>query len=367
MARRIPAWLVGTMMLSCGGPDPAPPPADDPVVDDSAQAYVLLDPIRRAVRTSMVLRGLRPSVDELAQVREDPAAIDDLVEVWLESEAFGETIKDMHAEWLLVRADLLDPLAALGPMEHRLMREMFGSPSEAPLELARHIVMTDRPYTEVVTADYMLTDEVVAEIYDLPFDPAGPRWQPSHWQDGRVHAGLLSSTELWRRHESAGSNFNRLRADLVADLVLCEGFAGRDVAPTGGVTLSDEFEVAEAVRTDAECVNCHQALDPLAAFFWGFKKQLRRTTVRNAYHHYACDPAPWTHNPLTLVAMQDYCYPLRPYSPEDEEQWADWDLPAPSYYGRPGRDLGDLGAFIAEDPRFAQCMARRFYGWMTQS
>ncbi len=343
------AAALGWSLVACGAGDP----------------YVSLDREGEAVRRSWVLRGLPPSEAELDRVRDDPQALDALTDAWLDSPQFGEVVKDMHAEWLLVRADTIDPLPSMGPMLGTPLATLANSPAEAPLELVRHIVEEDLPYTEVVQATFMLTDPVVAKIYGLPYDPEGPRWQRSHWQDGRIHAGLLSSTELWRRHESAGSSFHRLRADLVATAFLCESFSGRDVVPEGGVSISDEFEVAEAVRTDPACISCHQTLDPLAAFFWGFKKQLRKGTVRTGYQN-DCSPVP-SDDPLIPYAWGDYCYPLQPYATEDEDWWAYWDLPAPAYYGQRGDTLADLGAFIAEDPRFHQCTARRFYGWMTQS
>lgn len=327
--------------------------------------YVRLDPVAHAVRASMAIRGVRPTDQDLALVRRDPGALAGLVDAWVESPEFAETVQDMYAEWLLVRADVVDPLPALGIMEGRLMDEMSGSLAEAPLELVRHVVTQDLPLTELVTADYTLADDVVAAAYGLPYDAYGPEWQVTTWIDDRPGAGLLSDSELWRRHESAGSNFNRLRANLAADVFLCASFANRDIVVEGGITISDEFEVAEAVRTQAECVNCHQALDPLAAFFWGFKKQTKRTTVNKGYKA-DCSTEP-TDDPFIPYAPVEYCYPLELYSTEDEDWWEYWDLRPPGYYGTPASDLDDLGDLVAADPRFAQCTARRFYGYMTQS
>ncbi|MEQ1564673.1 MAG: DUF1585 domain-containing protein [Myxococcota bacterium] len=341
-----------SLLAACGGVEPGSP-------------YVTLGPVQHAVRASLALRGVRPTPSELAQVEGDPASLDALIDQWAETPEFGLTAKDMFAEWLLVRADVIDPLPALGPMEGRLMHEMSFSLSEAPLELVRHVVDHDLPLTEVVTSEIAMADPVVAGVYGLPYDPEGEPWQVSRWVDGRPAAGLVVDSELWRRHESAGSNFNRRRANLVADVFLCSDFATRDVVVSGGVTISDEFEVAAAVRTQPECVNCHQALDPLATHFFGFKKQVKRTTVNKGYR-YDCDPSP-QNDPFRPYAEEEFCYPLEVYSTEDEDWWEYWDLPAPGYYGRPEEDLRDLGRSIAEDPRFSKCMARRFYGYLTQS
>jgi hypothetical protein len=333
--------------------------------EEASADYLLLDPVEHAVRTSMVLRGVRPSVAELERVRQDPAAIEALVDEWVESPEFALVTKDMYAEWLQVRADVIDPLPAIGLLEGRLLHEMSSSLSEAPLELVRYVVDNDLPLTELVTTDVAMADPVVASVYGMPYDPQGPTWQPSRWTDGRPAAGLLVDSELWRRHESAGSNFNRLRANVVSDVFLCSDFSTRDVVVEGGITISDEFEVASAVQTQTECINCHQALDPLATHFFGFKKQTKRTTVTKAFAA-DCDPAPYD-DPFKPYAEIEYCYPLELYSTEDEDWWQYWELPDPGFYGQPSGDLQDLGELIADDPRFAQCTARRFYGWMTQS
>lgn len=327
--------------------------------------YVSLDPVAHAVRASMVLRGTRPTTEELARVREDPEAIGPLVDDWIDSPEFALVAKDMYAEWLLVRADVIDPLPSLGIMEGVLLHDMSASLTEGPLELVRYVIENDLPLTELVTSDVAMADPIVAQVYGLDYDPDGPLWQPTHWRDQRPPAGLLSDSELWRRHESAGSNFNRLRANLVADVFLCSDFASRDIVVEGGITISDEFDVAVAARSQPECIHCHQALDPLAAYFFGFKKQVKRTTVSKGYSA-QCNTSP-VDDPFKPYTESEFCYPLEVYSTEDEDWWAYWDLPSPGYYGRPGADLEDLGRSIADDPRFAACTARRFYAWMTQS
>ncbi|MEQ1501315.1 MAG: DUF1585 domain-containing protein [Myxococcota bacterium] len=352
-AMLLSAPILWATLSSCGREDTPSPP------------YVALDPVAHAVRASMVLRGIRPTVDELDQVRRDPHALEGLVDTWVASPEFALVAKDMYAEWLLVRADVIDPLPALGTMDGHLMHEMSFSLAEAPLELVKYVIENDRPLTEILTSDIAMADPIVAGVYGLAYDPAGPEWQPSHWNDQRPAAGLLVDSELWRRHESAGSNFNRLRANLVADVFLCSAFATRDVVVEGGITISDEFQVAEATRTQPECMNCHTGLDPFAAYFFGFKKQVKRSTVAKGFRA-DCDTSP-TRDPFKPYSESEYCYPLEPYSTEDEDWWQYWALPAPGFYGQPGQDLEDLGQKIADDPRFAQCTARRFYGWMTES
>ena len=376
-----PIWF--TAFIACNGDEPAdapgarrpttPQPTPTIPVVTTPAGYVRLDPLAHLARASIAIRGVRPSVDEIRALEAElpwdgeghPPALERLVDQWLLTDSFGATVKDMHAEMLQVRADVIDPLPALGPLEGELMYDMSNSLMEEPLELVRDIVMSDRPYTEIVTADYILADSVLARVYGLDYDDAAGGWQVTRWSDGRPHAGVLTSSELWRRHESAGSNHHRVRANLLADKLLCADFATRDITVEGGITISDEFEVAAAVMTDPLCISCHQALDPLASSLFGFKKQIKRSTVSKSYVG-KCD-TDHGEDPLIPYSLSEFCYPLKMYNPEDEDWWEYWALRPPGYYGTPVNDLEDIGREMAEDPRFGMCAARRFYGYLAQT
>jgi len=326
-----------------------------------------VDHVAHAIRASLALRGLRPTDEELAQVEADPSSLDGLVDEWLDTEAFGDTVADMHAQFLQVRADSIEDhvLPAIGPLEGHNVYQMFTSLSEAPLDLTRQIVMEDRPYSDIVTTDRVRTHRIGSIVYNTPYDEELGGWQDTYWTDSRPNAGLLTASEVWRRHESAGANFHRARANFIADMFLCADFASRDVSVEGGITLSDEFEVANAVRTDPLCISCHQAMDPLAVTLFGFKKQVKRRTVSKGYlDNCGSDPSP---DPLIPYTAEEFCYPVQMFNPEDEDRWQYWDLREPGYYGVPVDDIGDIGAHIAEDPRFTMCTARRWHGYLTQS
>jgi hypothetical protein len=326
------------------------------------------DPVAHLVRASMVVRGTRPTVAELEAVERDPAALRGLVRAWMESEPFRATIRDMWAEILLIRNDTFLQLPALGLMEGYDLGDIYLGTVEEPLKLVEHVVSHDLPLTELVTAQYMLTDEVTATIYGVPYDFQAGGWQLSEWPDERPRAGLLSSAQLWRRWESNGSNFHRGRANMIAGRFLCEDFESRDIVVDGGIDIADEEEVARAVLENPGCISCHQAMDPLAGFLWGYKRQIHRNYVAESilggceYDWSEQDPM---HGPSYLP--EDHCYPLRQYVTADEDDWLEWGLREPGYYGAPARDLADVGQQIATDPRFSECMARQFQGWITQT
>lgn len=356
-------WLLPWVLWGCGSPEGPPPPGAEP------PRVERLSPAEHLARASLAVRGLRPSVAELEAVRTDPEALEGLVDQWLASDAFGATVEDLHAELYLLRDDTNYQLPVRGIVQEKGFDQgdLHFSTTAAPLKLVREIVLEDRPYTEILTAEYTLADEVVATVYGLPYDPAGPEWQRTTWVDGRPQAGLLSDSQIWRRHVSNAANFHRGRANFVSRAFLCEDIGARDVFVAGGVDIADEFAVAEAVSTQTGCVGCHNALDPLAAFFWGYKEQLQRGAILGAYD-LGCE---WDWSlgepPRGSYRIEHWCYPLKFYDVSEQDAWADWHLQPPGYYGQPARDATDLGRLIAEDPRFATCTSRTFAGYLTQT
>lgn len=349
------SWV---LLLAAGcGTDPGPSPSED--------AVARLDPVAHLVRASMAVRGIRPSLAELDAVEADPAALPAIVDGYLDSPEFGDTIRDLWAELLLLRNDTFNQLPALGAMRGYDLEAIYRGTVEEPLQLAAYVVQNDLPLTDLVTADYMLTDEITAKIYGVPYDFEAGGWQLSAWPDDRPRAGLLSSAQVWRRWESDGSNFNRGRANMVASRLLCESFEDRDIVVNGGIDIADEFEVAHAVVENPGCVSCHQSLDPLADYFWGYKKLVHRNYVADSITG-GCE-FDWSETEPEFgigYLPEDYCYPIRQYNPADEDDWQDWEIRAPSYYGMPARDLADVGRLVADDPRFSSCMARQFAGYL---
>jgi len=316
--------------------------ADDDDDDASDVEPIYLSPAEHLVRISMALRGTRPSADEVAAVEEDPDALEGIVDSYLESPNFGETIRDLHNDTLLVLNDYFvfpagflprDQLADVDP--YVLNRAV----TEAPLRLIEHVVMDDRPYTEIVTADYTMANGITSVIWGLPYDGDGDSWEESSWEDGRGNAGILSDAWLYQRHSSTVSNANRGRANAISRALLCYDFLSRDIEIDSSVNLADPDQVANAVVTNPSCASCHQALDPLASFFRGYF-------------------------PLYVPADQEY--PVLSYVPELFPEALGVPMREPRYFGQAGDETQDLGSFIAEDPRFAQCTANKFYAYLQQ-
>ena len=349
-------WTLLT--VGCAGPPapPAPPAARPRAAAPDAQldgdGGVARDPVEQLQRASMALRGLRPSLDELARVQADPDALPELVDGWLRSEAFAATVRDQHAEQLRLRTDLFETLPAVDALAGVPTAQIVASVQEAPLHLISDVVISGRPYSEILTSATLRADATAAAVWGYAdYDPDRGGWQEVTVPADRPAMGILSDAGLWFRHPSNGANYGRGRADLVAEALLCAGFSGRDIPLTGGLDLSDDEAVAEAVRTDPGCVACHQALDPLAAHLWPWVGRISSAGVLLAYAGGCAEP---------IGAL---CYPMNPWIPALGTAIERTGLRAPGYWGLEGEEVG-LGDAIAADPRFATCAARRVAGWL---
>jgi len=303
---------------------------------------IYLTPSEHLVRISMSLRGTRPSPSEVAAVADDPDALDGIVDDYLESPNFGETIRALHNETLLVLVDYFvypagfPAMGALADVEPYALNR---SVTEGPLRLIEHVVTNDLPYTEILTADYTMADGITSVVWGLPYDGDGTSWEQTSWEDGRGNAGILSDAWLYQRHSSTASNANRGRANAISRALLCYDFLSRDIEVDASVNLADPEQVANAVVSNPSCASCHQTLDPLAAFF------------RSYY-------------PLYVPA--DQTYPVPSYAPDIFPDVLGVPHRDPSFFGQNGDETEDLGQYIAEDPRFSSCTARKFYSYLQQ-
>ncbi len=336
-----------------GGPSGAEDGAEDTGADDDGAEpeVAILAPGERLVRISMALRGIRPRADELAAVEADPEALAAIVDGYLADPAFGETIRDLHNDALLVLSDyFIYPAGypSIGPVAGRDPYDLNRAITEAPLRLVEHVVMNDRPYGEIVTADYTVADVQVAAVWGLEGGGEG-EWVETRWTDGRDNAGILSDGWLFQRHSSTPSNANRGRANAMSRALLCYDFAARDIDLDASVDLADPDAVADAVVANPACASCHQGLDPLASFFADY------------YPLYI---------PADIVevaeAEDELSYPLHTWYPDLFPMYLGVPMREPSYFGTPAEGLAGLGRLIAEDPRFSLCAARRFYAYFHQ-
>lgn len=283
-----------------------------------------MDPVRLLTRLSLDLRGVRPSDDEIARVEADEAAVDELAGELLSDERFGVRVRDLFSEIYLTRTESW-PVSAetLGLSDEAAYDVALG---EEPLRIVSRVATEDLPYTEVVLADWTMANEVLAAFLPLDYPDGETGWMEARYTDGRPPAGVLATTGLWWRYTSTDSNANRRRANALSRILLCNDYAGRAIDFDRDLDLLDEEAIQDAIQTNPACVNCHNSLDPIASYLFGF----------------------WWYNdnsPLELTR----------YHPEREPLWSEYTGVTPSWYGEAGSSLSDLAWQIASDSRFPDC------------
>ena len=173
-----------------------------------------------------------------------------------------------------------------------------------PLELIAYIVENDRPYTEVVTANYTVVNQFSALAYkaDVTFDT------PLHDKDGFFdrrllntfiaaenmghipsiennviedatgeysiseyhdwpHAGVLTTPAWLNRYPSTDTNRNRARARWTYYQFLGVDIEKSAPRTTDPVALAD---TNNPTMYNPACTVCHESLDPVAGAYQGF-------------------------------------------------------------------------------------------------
>ena len=240
---------------------------------------------------------------------------------------------------------------------YKLAREYRAALLGEPMRLVEHIVRNDRPFTEIVTANYIMVTPYTARGYGC-FDELKERFKntddafeyipvrlkalqgrrESENQDSRTgfypHAGLLSTFQYLSRYPTTETNRNRLRARMYY-----EHFLGVDVlelaarvSDAAAVTAKFENPTMQA----SECVVCHKTLDPVAGLFRNFWRFDRNSAL------YGKREEGW----FTDMFDTGFEGTALPQS----DQW---------------RALQWLGEQTAADPRFARTMVGHAYYLLT--
>ncbi|MSQ00767.1 MAG: DUF1585 domain-containing protein [Myxococcales bacterium] len=273
-------------------------------------------------RISLDLRGVLPSLAELDAVEADPSSLAELIAPYFATPTFEDRFVSLLSErWHTV----LDTYE-VGPGDYALppgQGDQFAhSVGEEPLRLIAHVVAQDRPWDEIVTAEYTMADELLASIWPIDYPTGGAGWQESTYRDGRPAAGVLATNGFYWRYVTNVSNKSRGRAAAVSRLLLCSDILSRPVV----FERSQAVDPEDAVRTEPACAGCHATLDPLAASMFGFW---------------------WT--------IQYNPYEMETYHRERERLGPELLGTEPGWYGTPIDGLIDLGWAVSHDPRFTRC------------
>lgn len=313
-------------LLACATPAPPDEPAEPAYVAEFHGEPLAAPALLR--RASLDLRGVVPAEAELAAVEADPAALEALVDGFLDDPRYEERLVDLFNERWLTRADVFNVTARDYGLADAQNFEYLRSVGEEPLRLMAHVGTRDEPWTNVVTADYTMANDLLGSLWPLAFAEEGEGWREARYTDGRPAGGVAMTNGLWWRYYTTPNNYNRSRAAALSRLFLCEDYLLRPVQ-FEAVALLDRESLNEAIRTLPACVGCHDTLDPLAASMFGF----------------------WWFDIYTPSELHQY-HPEREYL---GEHYLETEM---AWFGTPMDGAADLGPLIAADPRFLTCTVR---------
>jgi len=323
-----------------------------------SQAVTLGTGYEQLHRVVSTLGSRTPSVDEinLLAAQGDQAGIDTALDAvmdgLMDEPSFYGRVQEIYNDLLLTDKDAdsrgdvagnfdLDAFANRDYYDDNFsggtrddLREManYGI-ARAPLELVEYVVSNNRPFTEVLTADYVMVNPYSAVIFgvdagDANFPFSSDNNQANHdaddfrpvsslvqqGGDSVPLAGIIGTHAFLARYPSTNTNVNRKRARFVFDYFLgvdIEGLAARD-----GLDLDNVIGVVPTYE-DPQCTVCHVVMDPIAGLFTKRDNDGEYDIDNNYRHNQTTSgvprmvPAGYSINPADVLPTADEDEPLK--------------------------------------------------------
>lgn len=305
---------------------PAAIPPAEPLAEPAPAAFwegvVMLDDRRLLRRVTLSLAGRLPTGQELRIVAQRGLeAIPEILDALMTEESFYDRLREGFNDIFLTLGVDGNPDQTVLSYEHfeksrgwyqrfdlshiqdeqqrrqagyKLARQYRQALLEEPMRLIDHIVRHDRPFSEIVTADYIMVSPYTARGYgifdeiqdrfsdaDNPFEFVPVRLESlkgrsrKEDQESKTgfypHAGLLSTFQYLSRYPTTETNRNRLRARMYYQHFLGVDILELAARGSDAAAVTAKFEVP--TMQASECVVCHKTLDPVAGLFqdyWRF-------------------------------------------------------------------------------------------------
>jgi hypothetical protein len=248
----------------------------------------LLSPEATLRKSAIMMVGRVPSERETLEVRfGGEEALRQVIREMMEEEAFIDRIKEVFNDLILTNMYLEDN-GGIGLVDYERYPFLYWYESEQdevtrdvmeartseaialePLEIIAQIVRENRPFTEVLTADYTMVNDYSAMAYGAAMalwpdvnDPESSTFRRVQLNE-IPHAGILTTPAYLNRYPTTDTNRNRHRTwafmnqFMATDLLL---LATRPINITESV-------VHNPTMNDPQCNVCHTVMDPIAGTF----------------------------------------------------------------------------------------------------
>ena len=131
------------------------------------------------------------------------------------------------------------------------------------LEIVANVVRNDRPFTEIVTGDYIMVNPYSAKVYGLNVNFQDEN-DPDEWVEAKLpgipHSGVLTSHIWLNRFPTTPTNRNRHRSRMVFRFFLATDILKLAERPIDPAAIQD----FNPTRESEACTICHANIDPIA-------------------------------------------------------------------------------------------------------
>jgi len=177
------------------------------------------------------------------------------------------------------------------PNKNDSLTKVRGDLAEEPLEIIANVVVKDRPYSEILTANYTMVSQYTDESYNTGLNLAAGQWREAQnkGQDAKTnstfykdatgatritsfpHAGVLSTWSYLSKYGTTATNRNRARARYTM-----LNFLGFDIqkSATRALSISDVADEVNPTMNNPACTVCHKIMDPIAGTFKYFHERV---------------------------------------------------------------------------------------------
>ncbi len=272
----------------------------DPCPDSTGRGTLAIksldapDTLRKA---ALDLVGRLPTEEETNAVKQGgDVALDTALDAIMKEDAFYERLREIFNDILLTDRWLSSDRSAINFMDTNIYpwlqpyrdssnpnyndpiyRDINRALAREPLTLINYVVRNDKPFTDIVAADYAVVNPFLAKAYGLDGmitfnDPT----DENEYHEAQVtlgngteipHAGVMSTPSFLNRWTTTETNRNRGRARRVFSFFLATDVLKISERPVDATAVS---AVSNPTLNSSLCTVCHTVIDPVAGAFRGY-------------------------------------------------------------------------------------------------
>lgn len=348
------------LLISCGVSKSKTAVQQGMAINGSLINYTT-EQLTKATRSaSQILLKRLPTQDELNQVTEGGLlAYDKVIRKYVSDPEFKNTMVKYHEDYFQMGG-----------------KRPAGDPDTTdysePANLATYIIINDRDYREIITANYCVVGSSLATDFSKcssslfnPINPNQADYRSMAGDDlnspGGVAAGVLT-TRAFLRKWAAPYNFRRVKNAFSA--FACSEYPDEsdDGMPVTEISGQSDGKGSTAdfnsLTQSPVCYSCHKNMNPRAALYYNFKKDgfFDGLTIDKHY-------APGNGNTPGDVQDNENNMTTYIYKILNSGTAAAPVVKDPVYKGKTVKTLREFAFLLAQSEKFRKCIPQRFYNY----